>query len=193
MKIHLRRNILFLYTCGCSNSLRKEWLFNFWGKGRPWMMLNNCRTYLFDYNSLPLLLVSASGIWQKHEFLFFFFFFLFVYFKPQVSSYRWELTLPSKAGCAEWRVTPWHALNSMAGLWWLLLALWPASWLDFCTLLHNVLERARSFVCWLFSSVFLVLWSAFFELNSSNLEVSTIIVWMAIKSYSLRSLQMQWD
>lgn len=50
------------------------------------MMLNNCRTYQFDYNSLPLLLVSASGIWQKHDFLFVF---VFLNHKYQVISESW--------------------------------------------------------------------------------------------------------
>lgn len=185
MRTHLRRNIPFLYTCGCPNLLRKDAFLIFGGKGRPWMMFNKCRTYLFDHNSLWCLLGHTSGIWQKHDFLFFsVFLFSFCFFKPQVSSYQWELALPSKA---EWCVTPWHALNSMAAAGFVTLCLGLTSALYCMMCWRRLVPLLADF------SVFLVLWSAFFELNSSNLEVSTITVCVAIKSYSLRSLQMQWD
>lgn len=159
MRTHLRRNIPFLYTCGCPNLLRKEWVFNFWGRrgDHEWCLIN-AEHNLFDQNSLPRLLVYTSGIWQKHDFLFCFSFF-FLFFKLQVLSYQRELALPSKAECAEWCVTPWHALNSMAAAGFVTLCLGLTSALYCMMCWRRLVPLLTDF------SMFIVLWSAFFELK----------------------------
>lgn len=130
--------------------------------------------------------MPASGIWQKHD--------LFIFFNTSIK-------LSVRAGFAKKNRMCWMTCYSMtrikirgrvvmaaAGFVTSVLA-----WLPRFT--AHAVRGASSllsadFLFCISCTVVSLLW---IELNSSNVDVSTIIMWMVVKSYSLRSLQMKGD